>query len=365
MTPTTERQHGRTKLDICDPAQLIVAIPCLLGFRPANAIVLICLGGESGDEIVTLARLDLPETEAEADVAETMARALSRNAGTKALIVVVGQHPDHPPSGGSPPHLRLVRRLAHSLGDFGLATEFAAWVPEIRGGARWRTYWDCADAGDGVLPDESSTVIAAVSAVEGHVTFESREEMARQLQPDEPDAVKRRARLLRSAVDALGPGLPPERTFAEYARIVRAAIDQVRRGELSFTDDQVVRLAMALSNTRIRDSCVRIAVPPTRDLSRHAQRLWLELVRLVPPPERAEPAALLGYSAYMHGEGPLAVMAFDNALEANPGHYLTQLMRACIEQGLPPRMLHAIGAEAQDLYRPPSLDLETHSPKDP
>ncbi|HVW39758.1 MAG TPA: DUF4192 domain-containing protein [Amycolatopsis sp.] len=365
MTPTTKRRDGRTQVEIREPAQLISAIPCLLGFRPADAIVLIGLGGETGHDIDVLVRLDLPGAEAEVDVAETVTLALSQSPGRTVLLVVVGRHPDHPANGASPPHRDLVERLAACVRSVGCTAEFAAWVPEIRGGARWHTYWPSAADGEGVLPDESSTVIAAVRAVEGHVTFESREEMARQLQPDVPAALDRRAQLLRAAADALSPEFPPEQTFPEYARVVRAAIDRVRRGELSFTDDQVVRLAMALSNPQVRDSCLLLALPPRRALSRHAQRLWLELVRLTPAPERAEPAALLGHSAYMHGDGPLALVAFDNALEANPGHYLTTLLRACLERGVPPVRLHRLNEGVQDLYRPRSLTLEPSSQNDP
>ncbi|HJQ48639.1 MAG TPA: DUF4192 domain-containing protein [Amycolatopsis sp.] len=364
MTTTTKWHDGRTRVEISDPSHLIAAIPCLLGFRPANAIVLISLGGNSRHQISALMRLDLPEPEAEPDVADAVTTALTGSPGDTVLIVVIGRHADHQPAHG-PPHVSLVERLAASVRRLGRVADFAAWVPEIRAGARWHSYWDSADPGEGVLPDESTTVMAAVSAVEGHVTFDSREEMERQLRPDEPAALERRAELLRAAVDALTPGLPADQTFPAYARIVRAAIDQVRRGEVAFTDDQVVRLTMALCEPEIRDACLRLALPPARDLSRHAQRLWLELVRLVPAPERAEPAALLGYSAYVRGEGPLALMAFDNALKANPGHYLTRLLRAGLERGLPPKALRRLGDCAQDLYRPPSLGVELFSPKDP
>lgn len=365
MTTTTNLPDGRTRVEIRDPSQLIAAIPCLLGFRPANAIVLISLGGEAGREVKTVVRLDLPDADADADVVEAMVTALAHSPGETALIVVIGRHPDHPPNAESLPHLGLVERLAAAVARLGRVANFAAWVPEIRGGARWRAYWDSGSVREGVVPDESSTVMAAVNAVDGHVTFESREEMERLLAPGDPAALERRAKLLSEAVDALSPGIPPEQTFSEYARIVRAAIDQIRRGDVSFTDDQVVRLALALSNPRVRESCLLTALAPTRELSRHAQRLWLELVRLTPVPERAEPAALLGHSAYMHGEGPLALMAFDNALEANPAHHLTMLLRACLERGLPPAKLRRLGDRAQDLYRPTSLNTGPLRQNDP
>ena len=56
----------------------------------------------------------------------------------------------------------------------------------------------------------------------------------------------------------------------------------------------------------------------------------------LPPPERAEPASLLAVHAYLRGEGVLANMAIDVALDADPGHHLALLLRESIDRGMPP-----------------------------
>jgi len=356
MTTTTAKlPDGRTRVTISDPAQFITAIPCLVGFRPENSIVLIGLGGDGGGGVTSILRADLPPAEREADAVEFITDTLCRSPGAEVLIVVVGRHPGHPPCSKSPPHARLVRRIAGAFRKRGRRADYAAWTSEIRGGNHWRTYRPDSPVSEGILPDENSTVLAAVCAAEGMVTFDSRAELEQLLEPDDPSAHEKRARLLDAAVEALSPDIMPADTYEECARIVRAAIDQVRRGDLSFTDEQVVRLALALSNPQVRDSCLGTAVPHTSDRSRHARRLWLELVRLTPPPERAEAAVLLCYAAYMHGEGSFALMAAENALDADPSHRLAFLLRACLMNGQPPEDLRCLTDRVTDLYRPAAL----------
>ncbi|NKQ52968.1 DUF4192 domain-containing protein [Amycolatopsis sp. K13G38] len=364
-TTTTKLPDGRTRINISDPAQLIAAIPCLLGFCPENSIVLIGLSKGKGTKITALVRVDLPAADLETDAVEAITRALCQNPGEEVLTVVIGRHPDHPPGSSGPPHSALVRRVAAAFHKRGRKAGYAAWVPEIRGGARWRTYRECAPDNEGVLPEPASTVMAAVCVAEGLVTFDSRAEMEKLLEPDDPLAHDRRARLLDTAVDALAPDLTPKSTYEQYARIVRAAIDQVRRDDLSFTDEKVVRLALALSNPLVRDSCLRTALPQGSVRSRYARRLWLELVRLTPPPERAEAAALLCHAAYLHGEGSFAIMAAENALDADPSHPLASLLHACLTHGLPPDQLQHLTDDIPDLYRPRALQAELSAQKDP
>ena len=58
-----------------------------------------------------------------------------------------------------------------------------------------------------------------------------------------------------------------------------------------------------------------------------AEQLWAALVRELPDPEAAEPAALLAVSALLRGDGALANVALDRAEQAWPGHRLTRLLR--------------------------------------
>jgi hypothetical protein len=353
VTTTTKiLSDGRTGISLREPAQLIASLPPLLGFRPANSLVVLGVGGADGTEVRAVVRLDLPAAEHEPDVVQALMRVFEENPVRAVNIVLTGRHPSrHPPPSG-PPHRRLVDLLCAAFAVLGPEVQHVAWTPEIRGGARWSCYQDT-DCG-GVLPDDTSTVAAAVFAVGGNVTFESREELAEQLAPDDPEAVQRRVGLLNAAVAALDPSVSPERLLAERTALVRSAIDRVRRGDVSFSDDQVVELTLALSDSRIRDACLALAA--VSHATPHAERLWLELVRRTPAPQRTEPAILLTYSAYLRGEGALAGIAAANALAANPNDILAALLSRCLASGFPPNRLRGLAqSEHLDAVCPPLL----------
>jgi hypothetical protein len=355
MTTTTNvLPDGRTKISVKQPTELIASIPQLLGFRPADSVVVLGLGGHDGKQVGPVVRLDLPPRIHEWDVVGLLANAFAQNPGRAVNFVLVGRHPDHPPHPKSLPHVRLVKRLTGAFTELGRKVEHAVWTPEIRGGAHWSCY-EKRSCG-GVLPDLESTVTAATYAAEGYVTFDSREEMAAQLEPDDPAAIDRRARLLH----ATEPG--PARTVTELTSEVRAAIGQVREGNLAFTDEQVVRLVQAVSDTQVRDVCLAIALQPLAEHSKNAELLWLELVRGTPAPERAEPASLLGYAAYMRGEGALARIALTNALEADPAHLLSSLLLRCLDNGISPKTLRHLGHPGDTGHSviPPALKPPPH-----
>jgi Domain of unknown function (DUF4192) len=349
MTTTTSfLPDGSVKVSLREPAQLIAAVPFLLGFRPADSLVILGHGGPAGKSIRPVLRLDLPSPALEREAVELMTESFARHPGKAVTILIVGRYPGHSPPPGRLPHTRLVKKLKAGFRGVGRPVDHAVWLPEFRGGARWKCYHQppCT----GVLPDEASTVLAAVAVSQGIVTFGSREEMERQLVADDPVAVKNRARLLDITPDLLDFGVDSERTLAERFAQVRAALDQVGRGELAFSDDQVVRLARALADERVRDGCLVTAVPAGSERSTQAERLWLELVRRVPAPERAEPAVLLAYAAFLRGDGTFASMALENAMEACPGHRLAGLLWRCIHLGVPPERLRNLG-DPEDLAK--------------
>ncbi len=74
-------------------------------------------------------------------------------------------------------------------------------------------------------------------------------------------------------------------------------------------------------------------------LGEHAQaaeNLWITLVRKAPAPELAEVATLLAVSTYVRGEGALAHIAIERALDADPAHTLADLIRHTLDSGIPP-----------------------------
>ncbi|MDX3189003.1 DUF4192 domain-containing protein [Streptomyces sp. MN03-5084-2B] len=326
-----------TTADLRNPAQLLAALPYLIGFRPAKSVVL--LGHRyPGHRPSLVLRGDLPRREHRARQARALALRFAAGCHAGVTLVIVGgqRRPGKPP-----PHAGFVDELAEALGESGLPVLHALWTPAIRTGAPWACYRseECA----GALPDPRATVVAAAATEYGTVAFESREELAALLAPRSPEALARRADRL-SALTS--PPWPKATRVADAASVVRAAFERQRQGEGPPTDEEAVMLASALKLPDIRDLCLAMAVPPASAQAREAEYLWLSLVREIPPPERAEPAALLGFTAYLRGDGAFAGMALDNALEAAPGHVLASLLRRVLDSGTPPEVIRGLAAAA-------------------
>ncbi|ADJ44209.1 hypothetical protein AMES_2386 [Amycolatopsis mediterranei S699] len=326
-----------TPPDLRDPAQLLTALPYLIGFRPAKSVVL--LGHrDPGDCPGLILRGDLPRRVHRIRQAQALAQRFAAGSHVGVTLVIVGgrRRPGKPP-----PHAGFVEDLVRALEDAGLPVLHALWTPAIRAGAPWACYRieECA----GVLPDPRSTVVAAAATECGTVAFDSREELEALLAPRSPEALARRADQLSRLTS---PPWPEATRVNGAASVVRAAFERRRRGDGPPTDEEAVLLANALKLPEIRDLCLAMAVPPATAGAREAEHLWLTLVREIPPPERAEPATLLGFTAYLRGDGAFAGMALDNALEAAPDHVLASLLKRVLDTGTPPEVIRGLAAAA-------------------
>jgi hypothetical protein len=65
------------------------------------------------------------------------------------------------------------------------------------------------------------------------------------------------------------------------------------------------------------------------------QRLWTAVVRLAEREYVAAPASLLAFTAWQSGDGSLANVALQRALDADPGYTMAQLIRDAIASGIP------------------------------
>ncbi|MGW4484699.1 DUF4192 domain-containing protein [Amycolatopsis sp. NPDC004368] len=351
---TTSTPPGTARTLLTDPAQLIAALPYLLGFTPADSVVL--LGHRPpGTKIGLLLRADLPPRDLLAYQADALVPRFRVDDHTGVTMVIVGGRDG---SGGDPPHAAFAAEVARALKEYGLPLMHPLWTPEITAGAPWACYREPTCGGR--LPDPRDTVMAATMTQAGFITFPSRDDVLALLRPRSASVRARRRALLARADSSAEPDL------LAAAADVRAAFFRHRRGEGPPTDDQAVRLARALALPKIRDACLATAVPPDSPVAVVALGLWLELVRELPAPHRAHAAAIAGYAALMRNEGALAGMALANALEADPEHTLAQLLRAVWNLGTDPTKLRGLASvpDAVDLgLSVPELGQEDRGPE--
>jgi hypothetical protein len=321
---------GRVRLS--DPAELIAAVPHLLGFHPHDSVVLLALHGK---RLGLTLRADLVGPGQASLLAEQLLLPVARQDPTGIALVVVGGVPT---PAGDPPHGALVNVIDGVFSGAGIPLVHAAWTTATASGALWCCYDDpnCA----GTVPDPGASQLAAATVAAGAVTYASREEVAGLLAGADPVTLQRRATLLREAEaeHPMGVALVARR-FARLEQLHQAAAV----GKLELSDRTVAEVSSALCDHRVRDACLSWCVGTG---AAAAEQLWLALVRATPAPQRAEPAALLALVAYLRGDGALAGLALDAALQACPDHSLSGLLRTALDGGLPPDVLRTVAADA-------------------
>lgn len=124
----------------------------------------------------------------------------------------------------------------------------------------------------------------------------------------------------------------PECSDRRELESILSAVVRVSSGE-GLLASETAELALALDNVKVRDSALALAVSACAD---DAEQLWILLARNLPDPERANAAVLLGYSAYVRGDGPLAGIALGAALDSDPDHVLATLLDGALQSGLRP-----------------------------
>lgn len=312
-------------LHIGEPAELVAALPYLLGFHPRESLVLVATGGRSGRRLGLTVRVDLPPPEDVTVVAGAAVQSLMLDDPAGAAVIVLS-------GGADPPGRALVDHVVDRLGARGVDVHTVMWAAATVAGARWSCFDDPPCCG-GVLPDPATTAFAAAAVARGVVARADRGDLARHVAAADDVRLARREALIVAEHDRIvDEGRPPAGRVAALAT-VDAALEDAVAGRLALDDHRVVALAVALSDLRVRDAAMLRATGATAAAAEH---LWAALCREMPDPEAAEPAALLAVSALLRGDGALAHVALDRAEQAWPGHRLTGLLRQVADAGIRP-----------------------------
>lgn len=192
---------------------------------------------------------------------------------------------------------------------------------------------------------DGTTVVRVSTDDDQGVTRDARHDGAAAFAAVDDAVLARRA----SAIDSLVTRPLP--SPGQAASVVRDALRDAHRSTLVLTDQRVAELASALSDPAVRDAALATAIPAASTLARVAQRLWTSLTRHTPAPERAEPAVLAGYAAYIAGDATTARIALDIARAADPEHVLAALLLTALDNGMPPTQLTALAQHDQFALR--------------
>lgn len=372
------------RLSVRSPADMVAAVPYLLGFHPADSVVVVAVRGR---RVVFAARGDLPAPGAgPGPAARHLAQVVARQDADAATVVGYG------------PAARLtgvVDAIGDALTAAGLVVLDALRVTE----GRWFSYL-CVEPSccppEGTPYDPAASQVSAAAVFAGQVALPDRAALAAQVSPlDGPVrlAMRRatgRARLRLAALtgrpstpssgspagglpadssragaeppvpaDGAGPegessvpvggpgsggksqapaggagsGGEPRAVRTAGTAAVRAAFRRQRRGE-RLDDDEMAWLTVLLTHVAVRDHAWSRTDGRDEDIS-----LWTDVLRRAEPDLIAAPGCLLAFAAWRSGHGALAAVALERVLSAHPGYSLAVLLDEALRRGVAPSAL--------------------------
>jgi hypothetical protein len=190
---------------------------------------------------------------------------------------------------------------------------------------------------DGRALDDASSEVPAAAAYAGLVALPDRSALAALLDPEPADvreALLPRLAGAESDLRVVGDG---GRTVRSAKRALFAAARRADQpgGGVAHSDEDLVRFGAALATIPVRDA-LWIAVDDRR---LDGRELWRWLGRRLPGRYAAAPLFLFGWASWRTGNGALAGIAAERALEADPGCTAADLLLAALSRGLDPRRL--------------------------
>ena len=303
---------------------LLAVVPYLLGFHPADSVVLLALRRR---EVIFQVRADLPPPAEVPDVSGQLAELVRRQDATSAVVLGYGT------GASATPVVLGVRTAVEAVG---VPVLDALRVADGRYWSYLCTEPSCCPP-EGRPYDVSGSPAATEAVVAGYVALPSRAVLARRLDPVDGAARLALAEAA-SRADQRLLGLIERHPADPAGAVLRAGRDAVddavlrQRSGLRLDDDRVAWLSVVLVHLPVRDHAWESV---GGDLGTHVS-LWTEVLRRSPPELTVAPATLLSFAAWRAGEGALASIALSRALAADPEYEMARLMAQALAGGLSP-----------------------------
>ncbi|MGB9378030.1 MAG: DUF4192 domain-containing protein [Mycobacteriales bacterium] len=325
-------EHAVQKLRLSSPADLVEAVPYLLGYHPADSLVGLALRGPRRRVVFSM-RMDLPEPgddQGAGCAAEAAAAYLARARGEQAVLVV---YDDTPHTADGLTRRELVEQTAEALQQHGIGLLDAV---HVAGGQWWSYTCDvstCCPREGSPIPAAGASAVAATATYAGLVALPNREAVGKVLEPQGFPARQVMARALAHADEDLAARITGPASLAavreESLGLLAAAAD----GEQVLSDDEAARLIVGLEDIAVRDACCAWTGTARAGA---AQRLWQQLVRRSAPGYDVVPLAMVGWSAWSAGDSTLARIALDRCLAGDPDYSLARLLSRALDSAVDP-----------------------------
>ncbi|GAA3578854.1 hypothetical protein GCM10022197_40370 [Microlunatus spumicola] len=328
VPPSDPGPGAPVRLTARRPADLLAAVPFLLGFHPEESLVALLL--QAGRVLLT-ARYDLGD-HAEAGVADLV----EQHAPSGVVLVAYCADAVR----GRAALQEEVDRLDRSALDAGVELVDVLLVDGRRWWSLACTSGCCPSEGSPYEPGEHPLSAEAVWA--GLVARPDRAAVvatvAGPAEEDWPD-LRRRVRRIAAGLDRR------TRTDRQDAlgRAVVAALPRLDAADGARAagpgDDACLELALLVRDTLVRD--VACALVTREDARRHLA-LWQEVLARTPPELAAAPLCLVGVSAWAGGNGTLLNACCERLGELDPTYPMGRLLTDVSRRALPPAWWDAL-----------------------
>lgn len=318
-------------LTLTTPADILAAVPYIVGFHPTDSLVVIGLAGRVGQgEMRVCARWNLPLPPGSL---RPLAALFARESITH--LVAVGY--------GTRAH------VTPAVDELSSIAKWCGVVPCEVLRAHEGHYWsyvcdlpDCCPL-DGTPYDTSTSQIAAEATVQGLVALPNRATLEATIAPHTGPVRLSMRQATAGAVAALRAAMATapdadrfaQRFVADGLGRVRAAIETAKAGA-RIDDKEAARLGLDLSVIRVRDEAWTLLDEATQPAH---LTLWKDLTRRLEPRFVPPAASLLAMAAWRGGECVLATIALERALAIDPDYSMANLLMHALQHLLSPTVL--------------------------
>lgn len=328
------------------PPDVLDLIPILLGFHPAESLVLVVL---HDGRVELTARVDLGDSGGSEPVpgaspvgvppvdsgqwwerlGERMAEIAVQHGATGVVLVSYAADP--------------------AVGDAALRAAVAAQPAEVEvvdairaDRHRWWSLLcpcaDCAGEGTPYEPGEGRLAAEAVYAGVPLRVFADREQKEATVRPPDPDDHP----ALLAATATAAEELAGRSVRSRCAEMVSRMNDYQLGSELD--DAECARLAVLADTVEVRDAAWALF---TRTEANRLCELWGQVVRRTVAPYEKAPLCLLGLAGWLAGDGALQVMCFERALAVDPNYSLARLLERLNDRAVPPSLWDELAEEVR------------------
>lgn len=307
-----------TPLRLSSPADLLSAVPYLLGFAPEHSLVVI---GLRQAEIVCTFRVDLPGSTEYLNHLPALVDQIATNDCEAVILITYGEADLATAS---------LDRAAADYTDAGIRVLDRLRVTDRRWYSQLCTEGCCPPEG---RPIPEDTAVAAALTMAGASRHSHRDEIEALLAPADDE---QRAAVARAVEDELAAACELS-LAAQCERDLRAVDHWLDSDELP-SPDGIAALGLGLGDLRVRDYALRVS-DQRRTGTRRPVDLWLWVTRHLEDDLAAPAATVAGWCAYRTGNGVLALECFEHALNACPNYRLAQMLHQALQAGIPPSAL--------------------------